>query len=501
MRTYGLLLVAIFYSRVEAIGQIYFDNLYGRIENNEGCVYGGTQLSIDGYISLAYSHSDEMPYWFEVDNQGNMMSEISIDCGDSLSMNPVALIAYDDSAYFGLCGLQNIGGTSSSAMDFGLMKFNRSGVIEWVKNYGRADTTDIPQGLKTVNPGRFCLIGQAAVSSGQIDEANMFLIVIDSTGNELYQRQYGGIGYEGGKDLLQTPDHGFLLLGWTRSYGAGQRDFYLVKTDSVGNQQWQKTYGGSGEDVGSSILALSNGNFLLTGGGTNSAVTTAQGYLYEVTPQGQQVWHRSYSSGDVPGDHFFKSIQLSDGSIVSVGLAENSSTGGNAGWLVKTDSVGELIWQKVYDKNQHTDLFYSVLLANDGGFLLSGQARNLETNSQDAWLLKVDSVGCPYPNCTVGVDEVETGKVVVDVWPNPAGEYVRLQVTGNRSQQEASVRVTDMQGHTIQPEYEIASEDLAMTGLNGQYLEIDVRNWSDGLYIFTVNNGTDRARVRVVVQH
>jgi hypothetical protein len=101
----------------------------------------------------------------------------------------------------------------------------------------------------------------------------------------------------------------------------------------------------------------------------------------------------------------------------------------------------------------------------------------------------------------VGVDEVETGKVVVDVWPNPAGEYVRLQVTGNRSQQEASVRVTDMQGHTIQPEYEIASEDLAMTGLNGQYLEIDVRNWSDGLYIFTVNNGTDRARVRVVVQH
>jgi len=177
-------------------------------------------------------------------------------------------------------------------------------------------------------------------------------------------------------------------------------------------------------------------------------VTTAKGYLYEVTPGGQEVWHEEYASGPSPGDHLFNSIQLEDGNLVSCGLADNSGTGGNAGWLIKTDENGELIWQRVYDKNQYTDLFYSVLATDDGGFLLSGQAINEETNSQDAWLLKVDSVGCPYPNCTVGIAEQEK-TVMVDVWPNPVNEVLNIEKAGSSGWLDISV--FDVNGREMTP--------------------------------------------------
>jgi hypothetical protein len=212
----------------------------------------------------------------------------------------------------------------------------------------------------------------------------------------------------------------------------------------------------------------------------------------KVNAQGTQIWLENYNypSGTV-GNYIFKMIELPNGDIVAVGGTNNASEG-DAGWLLKTDADGNEIWQRKYNKNNNTDLFYSVLLANDGGFLLSGQARNAETKSQDAWLLKVDSVGCPYPNCLVGIDEEEKTTVVADVWPNPASEVLNVQL---QKPGKAQITFTDMAGRSYSPPAQEGS------GVVGTYLEVDVRAWPNGLYIFTVENGNERARVRVVVQH
>lgn len=207
-----------------------------------------------------------------------------------------------------------------------------------------------------------------------------------------------------------------------------------------------------------------------------------------MTITGQLVWTEQYQSGDQPADMLSSTIQLDDGSLISCGLADNSNTGGNAGWLVKTDSSGELIWQRVYDKNQFTDLFYSVLATDDGGFLLSGQAINDSTNSQDAWLLKVDSVGCPYPNCTVGINELEPTEVVVDVWPNPATAFINLEV-GQSPDSEIELTCTDMRGQIILSQNIVSNR-----------LELDVTNWPNGIYLLTLTGTDFQSSVRVVVQ-
>jgi hypothetical protein len=137
--------------------------------------------------------------------------------------------------------------------------------------------------------------------------------------------------------------------------------------------------------------------------------------------------------------------------------------------LVRTDSLGEVIWQREYDKNESTDLFYSLLATDDGGFLLSGQAVNEETNSQDAWLLKVDSLGCTFPNCIVGVDEEER-TVIVDVWPNPTSEVLNIEKTNDG--ETLTFSVFDMNGNEVlnQVQYDAHGS-------------IDVSKWAAGIYI------------------
>jgi hypothetical protein len=238
---------------------------------------------------------------------------------------------------------------------------------------------------------------------------------------------------------------------------------------------------------------------LLTGSGSQGTSSTI-GRQHKVNISGDLIWSKTYSYPQNNDNNMHRTIELTNGDLATAGLTDKFSNN-NSGWLLKTDSAGNVLWQREYDYNSNTDLFYTLIATSDGGFLLGGQAKHDWPLTQDAWLLKVDSVGCPYPNCTVGVDEVETGKVVVDVWPNPASEVVRLHPSTEpvlslaEGLRLTQVTVTDMQGRVFEPEMTVHEGEV------GQYLEIDVRNWSDGLYIFTVNNGTDRARVRVVVQH
>lgn len=475
--------------------QVYFDNLYGSNTISEGFVGGGSIQYQGGYLNLAYSGGDyRKPFLIETDLLGFQLSEFILDEGDSLWQFAVRLMHYDDSTFFVLCGTSGYEGGQLLPLDYGLFKFNGSGLNLQFNIYGYSDRSEYPQDIIKDQNGRILLLGSTIIETPNNTDADLYLICLDLSGNPLFEKEYGGNNYEGAGNhsILQTPDHGFLLLGWTRSFGAGQRDFYLVKTDSVGNQQWQKTYGGGGGDeIGAGILQLSDGNYLLTGSGSQGTQqgSGSLGRVYKIRPDGTQIWSKTYIYNSNSGNGLFKTIEMWNGDLVSVGVTDNNS---NSGYMIRTDSLGEIIWQREYDKNANTDLFYSVLLANDGGFLLSGQARNLETNSQDAWLLKVDSVGCPYPNCTVGVDEVETGKVVVDVWPNPASEVLNVQL---QQPGRAQITIIDMAGRSYFPPV------VERSGVVGPYMQYDVSALPNGVYVLSVVQTEMKTSLKIVVQH
>jgi hypothetical protein len=188
----------------------------------------------------------------------------------------------------------------------------------------------------------------------------------------------------------------------------------------------------------------------LTGAGSQPSGSGSQGTIFKIAPAGEVIWNKTYIYPGNSGNEFQKTVETWNGDLVTTGLTDNLS---NSGWLVRTDSLGEVIWQREYDKNQHTDLFYSILATDDGGFLLSGVARNTETNSPDAWLLKVDSMGCAYADCPpwvgVGVEEIEENDVTVDVYPNPFSNNFNLRYALASEAKDVTVEVYDLVGRSV----------------------------------------------------
>jgi hypothetical protein len=464
-------------------GQVYFEGLYGDTTSGQGISKGGTVSVEDGYLSWAYSNGNYMPYLFRVDEEGNLTDELFMPQPDSINRLSHTILTVSDTSFVGLTSVRVLTQPSDVRCDFGLVKFGINGDVIWEHIYGMPDRYEIPQRVVQTTDDGFAMVGQAMMGIGSSEHGDVYLIRTDTNGEQLWERTYGGLQYDAGLDLLQTSDGGFLLLGWTYSYGEGQRDFYLIKTDSLGNQQWQETYGGDGVEGGQSIMELADGNYLLIGGGSPDGVDS-HGRLYKVAPDGAMIWTENYSMQN--GNSLFTSVELSDGSLVSTGLTTADGEG-NAGWLIKTDREGQELWQRKYNKNEHTDLFYSILHTEDGGFLLSGVARNSETNSPDAWLLKVDSVGCTYADCLVGVDELNNSKVVADVWPNPASQFINIAW---QRQGEAEIRLIDMSGKEVLREQSFEQQEA-----------IDVSGLPNGLYVLQLVQGEVSSSLRVVVQH
>jgi hypothetical protein len=418
--------------------QTYFDSTYnsGIFSNSNEGIWDAVLDLPNGFIFGSFSRqngSQASRSWIVQINEVGQTIQTGAYGDSSDVFYALRVLTENDGGYLGFNRYFVLGSSIPSAQ-FALVKWNSLLEFEWVKFYGDTLYDETAGTIVRCTDSGLCMVGQ------QVDNLNstadIYLVRTDVNGNQLWSMTYGGALSEAAHSLLQTPDHGFLLLGWTRSFGAGMRDFYLIKTDSVGNQQWQQTYGTSGMETGESILALSDGNYLMTGGGSNPSGSGSYGRLYKINPSGDIIWSRTYEYPGNPSNSFFRTRELPNGDLVSVGLTHLFN---DAGWILKTDSQGNELWQHEYNKNDNTDLFYSILATSDGGFLLSGQCSFPQTTKQDAWLLKVDSCGCAVPGClsgcVVGTGEEEEQLPISNeqftIWPNPASEVVRLQATGN----------------------------------------------------------------------
>lgn len=452
-----------------AKAQVYFDELFGDVPNAQGIGKNSTIEYEGGYLSWGVSFGHMKPYLLEVNAEGELVFDIYFDVPDSLTYHCGHVKRLTDSTFVGMCFRRETWLPPSEQGEYSLIHFTSEGEVlsEW--NYGYPDRIDAPQHLLSTNDGGFLISGQTQFEAPPDTDGQLYAVKIDSEGNEEWSQEYGGNLYESGAGGIQTPDGGFLLLGWTRSFGAGQKDWYLVKTDSQGNEQWSETYGDSNNQSASSIVQGPNESYILVGGGGQQNAR-----IIRIDGQGNVIWQETYAHPEGSGSNYlFDCLVREDSTIVAVGGSNNLGEG-DAGWLLKTDSQGNLIWQRKYNKNSQTDLFYGVLATDDGGFLLSGQAINELTNSQDAWLLKVDSVGCPYPNCTVGIDEEER-TVLVDVWPNPAVEVLNIEKVGSSDQLDLSV-------------FDLSGKEILRFVQNNQRGSINVSGWPSGVYIL---NGSD----------
>lgn len=167
-------------------------------------------------------------------------------------------------------------------------------------------------------------------------------------GQITFERTYGGANTDEGACVRQTLDGGYILVGGTNSYGAGSRDIYLIKTDAYGDTLWTRAYGGAGDDMGFMVRQTMDGGYIIAGYTSSFGAGHSDGYVIRADGNGDTLWTRTL--GGYYDDFFGSVIENSDGSFMLVGSTYSFTTGSSAVYLNKLDASGELLWSKVFEK-------------------------------------------------------------------------------------------------------------------------------------------------------
>ena len=278
--------------------------------------------------------------------------------------------------------------------DILVVKTDESGNLNWSKMFGGAGTE---YGNHILPIGNGYLITGYTTSFGA-GSKDVYVVRIDREGNEIWSRTYGGKSWDVGMAACDS-ETGYLICGFTHSFGNGEEDIYVISIDPNGNELWSQSYGGRRYELGNSIYRLSDGNVIIgattgTFGGGNSDV-----YLVKVDDRGNKIWEKSLGGqlktvlaegAPTPSDWCHQIKPASDGGFLIAGTT-NAKDILNA-LVVKTDGNGDIVWGQVVGNSTFYDYGYSVTEDKNGNVLVIGAAKSIDQKN-DIFLVKMDKQG------------------------------------------------------------------------------------------------------------
>ena len=276
-----------------------------------------------------------------------------------------------------------------------------SAADEWNRTFGGTENDYVYSGQQTSDGGYVMAGSTYSFGNGERD---FWLIKTDSSGNEQWNKTFGGTNEDRCKSVSQTSDGGYILTGYTYSYGAGRYDVWLLKTDSAGNEEWNRTYGWSDQDYGKSVQQTADGGYIIAG---NTDIKIGSGinyaaWLIKVNETGYEEWNRTYDLTS-KYDAFESVQQTSDGGYIAAGYAwvYHDGKGGYDFWLLKVNDTGVEEWNRTFG-GASKDQAYEVRQTPDGGYILTGGTKSFGAGKHDLWLIKTDSNGNEEWNRTYG---------------------------------------------------------------------------------------------------
>ncbi len=271
--------------------------------------------------------------------------------------------------------------------DIYLIKTNSSGDVLWTKTYGGTDQ-DYGYSVQQTTDGGYILAGVRNNPFGF--DNDLYLIRTNSTGDTLWTKIYGAGNHDEGYSVLQTSDGGFIVAGTTVSFGSGNSDVYLIKTNSDGDTLWTKTYGGTNADYCYEIQKTTDGGYILIGESLSFGAGVWNAYLIKIDGDGTVTWSKTYGGASIT---YMRSVQqTTDGGYILGGSTNNFGAGGFDMYLVKTDSMGSLLWSKAYGDTLEEHGNYAVQNA-DGGYTITGYAQSFGAGNINVYLVKTDANG------------------------------------------------------------------------------------------------------------
>jgi len=340
----------------------------------------------------------------------------------------VSVLQLEDQGYLSLdknlyCGYFN----------FQFARFDSSGRHLWHKTYG-GDKDDEPHGLVPTLDGNYLAVGATELFGGA--GFDLWLVKVDTGGNLLWSRTYGDSLDEIGYDLDRVGD-GFVVVGMTESFGVGFADFYLLRIDASGDTLWTRTYGGLDDDIGMAVRATPDGGFILAGATSSYGAGSYDVYLIKTDSLGDTIWTRTYGG---PGwEGAFDLCISADSGYVIVGETYSFGFGLSDVYLLKVNRDGDLLWQKTHGYADD-DRGYCIQSTPDRGFIIAGITRGEHGSDWDIYFLKTDAQG----NIAITEKDIRKPKSI-RIYPNPSYGLIHIVVNDRL----ADIRLFDATGRQI----------------------------------------------------
>jgi hypothetical protein len=302
-----------------------------------------------------------------------------------------------------------IAGTTTSfgagGWDVYVVKLDAKGNLQWTKTID-GQASEEGNSLIQTSDGGYAITGSYDIVDGEVYTGDVYVVKLDAKGNLQWTKTIGGPGYEIGFSLIQTADGGYAIAGATQSFGAGGVDVYVVKLDANGNLQWTKTIGGGAWDVGNSLIQTADGGYAIAGETYSFGAGERDVYVVKLDANGNLQWTKTIGGPDSEEGNSL--IQTSDGGYVIAGSTKSFGAGEADVYVVKLDANGNLQWTKTIG-GPDSEEGNSLTQTSDGGYAITGDTKSFGAGGEDVYVVKLDAQGNLQWTKTIGGPSDEGG--------------------------------------------------------------------------------------------
>lgn len=370
--------------------QTTFQKTFGGSQNDYA--YAMTQTTDGDYLLAGYTESfgegSRDVYLIRTDEKGNLIWSKTI--GNSNTDYAWAVAQTTEGGFIVGVHTQSFG---QGGHDVNLIRTNADGEVLWSKTYG-GTSADGAYSLRPTLDGGFAVA--AHTSSYGEGQHEIYLLRTDADGEVLWTKTYGSTGGDFLRALDLTPDLGFIMVAETNSFGAGNADIYVVRTDMQGDTLWTRTFGGAGDDFGYSIRLTNDQAYIIAGHSRSFGQGQLDVFLIKIDDHGEVLWAKTY--GGLYED-FANSVEpTADGGYIVAGGTKSFAMGGFCDvlchdvYLIKTDENGDTLWTKAYG-GLGEERGWTVRTTLDGGYAVAGITTGFGAGAEDFYFIKTDANG------------------------------------------------------------------------------------------------------------
>ncbi len=390
-----------------------------------------------GYImagAIASGNRGSFDFWIvKTDANGNLQWQKKYSHRDAYAQN---IQQTSDGGYI-------IAGSSGSPYDFSagyarynywVIKIDSIGNIQWQKMYG-GDNSDFANAVRQTTDGGYVVAGGTYSNNGDVTLnhglEDIWIVKLDAAGSLQWQKSFGGKDYDGAHDIQQTLDKGFIIAGFTYSKKSGdvtknhgKADEWIIKLDSIGNLEWQKTYGGERLEDAYAIQQTADSGYMVAGYASSPELPNYIGgedyWIFKLNKDGDIEWRKTY--GGTYNDEAYSLQRATDGNYIIAGrsYSNDRNVGFDRGygdcWIIKIDDNGTLLWKKDLGGSYY-DYAKDARSAPDGGYIILGSTRSHDGNISGSnhirskyysnWLVKLSP---DVLNTTIKIDAYHTAE-------------------------------------------------------------------------------------------